>query len=77
MDWRSSSERVLLGVFLTASLAGCGRYAVRATEKEYLADRVMAFDEAEQETRAEESVLKSREGSDGPESDPGGESGCE
>ncbi len=77
MDWRSSSERVLFGVLLSASLAGCGRYAVRPSEKEFLADRVMAFDEADQETRAEESVLESREGSSGPESNPGGDKGCE
>jgi hypothetical protein len=65
-----------LGAVLATALLGCGRHAVRATEKEYLADRVMAFDEDGQESKAEDSVLDSREGSTGTETSTGGGRGC-
>lgn len=80
MDWRSFSERALFRAFVVvvvaSSLFGCGRYAVRATEKEYLADRVMTFDNTDQEARAEDSVLAGREGSAGPASGAEDGGGC-
>lgn len=79
MDWRSFSKQILgfaavLGVVALA--AGCGRQAVRASEKEFLADRVMIFDENGQETAADEHVLTNREGSAGGKGTGGGGCGC-
>lgn len=79
MDLRSFSRRVLpwlatLG--LLAAAAGCGRQAVRASEKEFLADRVMIFDEDGQEAAADEHVLSNREGSTGGKGTGGGGCGC-
>jgi hypothetical protein len=34
----------LLFAALLVPVAGCGRNAVRATEKEFLADQIMSFD---------------------------------
>lgn len=76
MDWRSSFKAILFGTLLAASLAGCGREAVRASEKEFLADRVMIFDEDGQETAADEHVLSNREGSTGGRGTGGGGCGC-
>lgn len=76
MDWRSSFKAILFGTLLAAALAGCGREAVRASEKEFLADRVMIFDEDGQETAADEHVLSNREGSTGGRGTGGGGCGC-
>lgn len=54
----------------------CGRNAVRASEKEFLADRVMIFDEDGQETAAEEHIVTNREGSAGGKGTGGGGCGC-
>jgi hypothetical protein len=75
VDWRSSS-RVLAAAALAAALAGCGRYAVRASEKEHLADRTMRFDGDAQEAAADEHVLSNREGSAGGRGTSGGGCGC-
>lgn len=80
MDWRSSFKSPLAGVAaataLALCLAGCGRHAVRATEKEFLADRVMLFDEDQQETAADQHVLSNREGAAGGHGTSGGGCGC-
>jgi hypothetical protein len=73
---RSSSSvyTCALLVLLLALLAGaCGRNAVRATEKQFLADQIMIFDENGQEVAAEQHVLTNREGSAGGQ---GGGGGC-
>lgn len=58
-------------------LAGaCGKQAVRASEKEFLADRIMQFDSDGQETAAEEHILSNREGSSGGRGTGGGGCGC-
>ena len=57
-------------------LSGCGRYAVRANEKEYLADRIMQPDFDAQETAADEHVFSNREGSQGGKAAGGGGCGC-
>lgn len=57
-------------------LVGCGRYAVRANEKEHLANPVMQFDEDGQEAAADEHVLSNREGSTGGRGAQGGGCGC-
>lgn len=78
MDWRSSFEP-LARLFLVIALLGlgaCGRHAVRASEKEYLADPIMAFDHDGQETAADQHVLDNREGSTGGRGTSGGGCGC-
>jgi hypothetical protein len=63
-------------LFLLLLAAGCGREAVRASEKEFLADRVMIFDEDGQETASDEHVVTNREGSAGGRGTGGGGCGC-
>jgi uncharacterized protein DUF4266 len=59
-----------------ALLAGCGRFAVRANEKEHLADRTMRFDPDEQEAGSDDHILESREGAAGGRGSGGGGCGC-
>jgi hypothetical protein len=61
---------------LAAGMTGCGRYAVRPDEKEYLADRIMQLDWDEAETSSDEHVLSNREGSAGGKGAGGGGCGC-
>ena len=75
MDWRSFSSALLAAVLLVG-LGACGRNAVRATEKEFLADRIMVFDANGQEISADEHVLTNREGSAGGRGTGGGGCGC-
>lgn len=70
---RSSSSVALL---LLLVLGACGRQAVRASEKEFLADQVMVFDDDGQEAAADEHVLTNREGSAGGRGSKGGGCGC-
>jgi hypothetical protein len=65
--------RTVAVLVLGLLIAGCGRAAVRATEKELLADQVMIFDEDSQAASAEDHVLTNREGSAGGR---GGGGGC-
>jgi len=67
------SSRVALALALVALASGCGRWAVRASEKEHLADPVMVFDGDPHEASADEHVLSNREGSAGGR---GGGGGC-
>jgi hypothetical protein len=64
---------VAIVVGLGLALSGCGRAAVRATEKELLADQVMVFDEDPQAASADDHILTNREGSAGGH---GGGGGC-
>jgi hypothetical protein len=73
VDWRSSSRAVLLFAVLAA---GCGRNAVRASEKQFLADQVMMFDSDPHESSAEDHVLTNREGAAGGKGAAGGGCGC-
>ena len=71
--------RTLAAAVIAASLlaaAGCGRHAVRANEKEYLADPIMVFDQDGQEASADEHVLSNREGAAGGAGTGGGGCGC-
>jgi hypothetical protein len=69
--WRFSSSALLV-----IALAGCGRNAVRASEKEFLADQVMVFDDDGQHAAADEHILTNREGSAGGGGSQGGGCGC-
>jgi hypothetical protein len=73
VDWRSFSR---LAFVLTLALTGCGRTAVRASEKQFLADQVMVFDNDPHETEAEDHVLTNREGAAGGHGAGGGGCGC-
>jgi hypothetical protein len=68
---------LLIAASLLAGLAGgCGRTAVRAAEKEFLADQVMVFDNNAQEVEADEHVISEREGAAGGHGAGGGGCGC-
>lgn len=56
--------------------AACGRQAVRASEKKFLADQVMVFDEDPHESSANEHVRTNREGAAGGKGAGGGGCGC-
>lgn len=72
------ASRSFFSVVIVALLgtAACGRNAVRASEKEFLADQVMVFDEDGQETAADDHILSNREGSAGGHGSRGGGCGC-
>lgn len=76
MGWRSFFSRIVVIGALALFAVGCGRNAVRATEKEFLADRIMIFDEDSQEANADQHVLTNREGSAGGRGTTGGGCGC-
>ena len=67
--------RKILFLLVLASI-GCGRTAVRASEKEFLADQVMVFDSDPQDTAAQEHVMSNREGAAGGHGAAGGGCGC-
>jgi hypothetical protein len=68
--------RFVAAMALCATLAGCGRHAVRPDEKEYLADRIMQPDYDAAETASDQHVLTNREGSQGGFGAAGGGCGC-
>ena len=63
-------------VIAAIALVGCGRHAVRASEKKYLADQVMVFDEDPHESTTNEHVRTNREGAAGGKGAGGGGCGC-
>lgn len=71
----SISSLLLLAALATLA-GGCGRNAVRATEKEFLADQIMSFDQDGQESASDDHVLTNREGSAGGKGAKGGGCGC-
>ena len=71
MGWRFSFSALLV-----LALSACGRNAVRASEKEFLADQVMVFDEDHQQAAADDHILTNREGSAGGGGSQGGGCGC-
>ena len=79
MAWQSSFKA--MGVFilvlpLVLATTACGKQAVRASEKEFLADRIMQFDADSQEAAADEHIHSNREGSAGGRGTGGGGCGC-
>jgi hypothetical protein len=68
---------ILLAIVVAATaLAGCGRQAVRASEKEFLADQIMIFDEDPQQASSDDHVRSNREGASGGKGAGGGGCGC-
>jgi hypothetical protein len=63
-------------IIVLALATGCGRNAVRATEKQFLADQVMVFDNDPHDASAEDHVLTNREGAAGGHGAGGGGCGC-
>ena len=72
MASRSFFKAMVLAVLLSA----CGRTAVRASEKEFLADQVMVFDNDPHETSSDDHILTNREGAAGGHGAGGGGCGC-
>ena len=68
--------RALAFVLLGITLAACGRQAVRASEKEFLADQVMIFDDDPQHAATNEHIRTNREGAAGGQGGGGGGCGC-
>jgi len=67
---------VAAALAVAAPLAGCGRQAVRAAEKEFLADQVMVFDDDPHETSSDDHIHSNREGAAGGHGAGGGGCGC-
>ena len=68
--------RTLLITLTLLSLGACGRQAVRASEKAFLADQVMVFDDDPHESSAVEHIRTNREGASGGKGAGGGGCGC-
>lgn len=66
----------IAAVILLLSLAGCGKTAVRASEKEFLADQVMVFDDDPNAAAADDHINSNREGAAGGHGTGGGGCGC-
>ncbi|HEY0985611.1 MAG TPA: DUF4266 domain-containing protein [Kofleriaceae bacterium] len=58
------------------ALGACGRQAVRAAEKEFLADQVMVFDDDPHEASSDDHIRSNREGAAGGHGAGGGGCGC-
>ena len=76
MASRSFSKLLLAIAGLLASVGACGRQAVRASEKEFLADQVMVFDNDPHETASDDHIMSNREGAAGGHGAGGGGCGC-
>ena len=72
---RSSSKLIAL-LWITLAAAGCGRQAVRASEKQFLADQVMVFDDDPHEASSDDHIRSNREGAAGGHGAGGGGCGC-
>ena len=70
--------KLALALVVAAVLAqaGCGRQAVRAAEKEFLADQVMVFDDDPHEASSDDHIRSNREGAAGGHGAGGGGCGC-
>ncbi|HMG53880.1 MAG TPA: DUF4266 domain-containing protein [Kofleriaceae bacterium] len=72
------TRATIVAIVLAASAlgAGCGRQAVRAAEKEFLADQVMVFDDDRHEASSDDHIRTNREGAAGGHGAGGGGCGC-
>jgi predicted ABC-type ATPase len=66
----------IAAVIVLLGLAGCGKTAVRASEKEFLADQVMVFDDDPNAAAADDHINSNREGAAGGHGTGGGGCGC-
>jgi hypothetical protein len=71
-----SAKRVAFVIAVAVVVSACGRAAVRASEKEFLANQIMIFDQDGHEAAAEEHVLGNREGAAGGHGAGAGGCGC-
>jgi hypothetical protein len=76
MTMANSSLCILVVLAIATAVSGCGRHAVRASEKAFLADPIMVFDSDPQETSTNEHVRSNREGAAGGNGAGGGGCGC-
>jgi hypothetical protein len=67
--------RVVL-ILVAFTLTACGRTAVRAAEKQFLADQVMVFDDDPHDSASTEHIRTNREGAAGGKGAGGGGCGC-
>ena len=67
---------ISIAIVLATAAAGCGRQAVRASEKEFLADQIMVFDDDPQPASRDDHVRSNREGAAGGKGAGGGGCGC-
>jgi hypothetical protein len=67
---------IVLAAAAATQMAGCGRQAVRAAEKEFLADQVMMFDNDPHESSSDDHIRANREGAAGGHGAGGGGCGC-
>ena len=66
----------ILVLLVLVTLGACGRHAVRASEKEFLADQIMIFDEDPQHASTNDHIRTNREGAAGGQGAGGGGCGC-
>ena len=66
----------IVPILIAVLAAACGRNAVRASEKEFLADQVMVFDNDPHDSSAEDHLMSNREGAAGGKGAGGGGCGC-
>jgi hypothetical protein len=70
-------KRITITVLAFAlGLAACGRQAVRASEKQFLADQVMIFDDDPHQASTSDHIRSNREGAAGGQGAGGGGCGC-
>lgn len=69
-------RNAVLAIVLVVTAAGCGRTAVRASEKKFLADQIMIFDDDPHESASDEHLRTNREGAAGGKGAGGGGCGC-
>jgi hypothetical protein len=69
-------RKLLLFIVLGSASTACGRQAVRAAEKQFLADQIMIFDDDPHDASASEHVRTNREGAAGGKGAGGGGCGC-
>ncbi len=65
MDWQDFFRATTVAACLAAltTTGGCGRHAVKASDKAYLSDRSMAFDDDPMEAASDAQLERCREGS--------------
>lgn len=70
-----TSLLIIAGIGIVG-LGACGRQAVRASEKQFLADQVMIFDDDPHNAASNDHIRSNREGAAGGQGAGGGGCGC-